>query len=126
MYDNIYFTPLYTRHLIETIELLVQKNATGIFNVVGNDRVSKYDFGIKLARQFKLDETLIKRGSYSSEDVRVKRPNDMSLDNSKVSHLLKRDLGSLDSGLQALFEDREYNVSRVIDKFITDQDQERT
>ncbi len=92
MYDNIYFTPIYTRHLIEYVEQLVDNNLSGIFNVVGNERISKYDFGIKLARQFKLDESLIKRGSYSSEGVRVPRPKDMSLDNSKVSQILKCDL----------------------------------
>lgn len=125
MYDNIYFTPIYTKHLIETIELLVEKGASGVFNVVGNDRISKYDFGVKLARQFNLDEALIHRGSYNSEGVRVKRPKDMSLDNSKASLLLKRNLGSIDDGLRALYEDREYNVSRAINEFISEQAQER-
>ena len=56
--------------------------ATGIFNLVSSDAISKYNFGIKLAEQFNLDKNLIDRGSYD-EKKEIARPLDMSLNNRK-------------------------------------------
>ena len=54
LFKDIYYTPILVEPLVDTVHELVQRKASGIFNVVGDDRISKYDFGLKLAREFNL------------------------------------------------------------------------
>ena len=65
-------------------------------SVVGNDRISKYDFGVKLAKEFNLDNDLIDEGKIIDKPSLVSRPHDMSLSNQKVSNYLARKMGGLD------------------------------
>ena len=66
----------------------------GIFNIVSDDRISKYDFGILIAEEFGLDKSFIQRGSLHNKSNLIRRPFDMSLSNQKVKELLGRSLGT--------------------------------
>ena len=54
MDKNYFFTPIYTFFLIKALLILIKKNKKGIFNVVGNERISKYKFLVLIAKQFKI------------------------------------------------------------------------
>ena len=69
---------------------LVRMDAKGIFNIVGSDRLSKLNFGIKLANSFNLNQDLIKNIPQSSLNHIAKRPSDMSLSNKKLINLLMK------------------------------------
>ena len=58
-YDNI-FTPIYLGHFVRAAHKLARLQQSGIFNVVGNSRISKYDFSVKLCEKFDLDKSLLK------------------------------------------------------------------
>jgi dTDP-4-dehydrorhamnose reductase len=88
--------------LIQTVHDLLLKKATGIYNVVSDDRVSKYEFGVLIAEKFGFDETLIQKCTLRSETNLVVRPLDMSLSNSKVRELLGRNLGTVKQHLSRL------------------------
>jgi dTDP-4-dehydrorhamnose reductase len=96
LFKDIYYTPLLVESLVDAVHELVKKKAKGIFNVVGDDRISKYDFGLKLAREFSLDNSLIDEGKIIDKPSLVNRPHDMSLSNEKVTNFLGRKMGGLD------------------------------
>ena len=77
------------------VHQLLDRSASGIFNVVGNERVSKYDFAMQLASTFGLDKNLISSGSVRLRDKCVARPLDMSLSNKKVSEELNINIGGI-------------------------------
>jgi dTDP-4-dehydrorhamnose reductase len=81
---------------------LVHKKAKGVFNVVGDDRISKYDFGVKLAKEFNLNNDLIDEGKIIDKPSLVNRPHDMSLSNQKVSNYLGRKMGGIDEQILKL------------------------
>ena len=83
------------QNLILYIHELIEKSASGIYNVVSDNRISKYDFGILIAKEFDLDETLIKPIQFSNQVGLVKRPLDMSLSNDKTVKKLGHKLGSV-------------------------------
>lgn len=95
LFDDVYYTPILAEKLIQTVHELLEKKARGIFHVVSDDRISKYDFGILLADEFGLDKSLIQKISLQSKPNLVKRPIDMSLSNQKVRDLLGQNLGSV-------------------------------
>jgi len=88
LFNDVFYTPIYTGRLVQIVHQLFERFAIGTFHVVGDERVSKYDFAMQLASTFGLDEKLISAGSVHSQHNRVARPKDMSLSNKKVSNEL--------------------------------------
>ena len=84
LFQDVLFTPILITELVRKVHQLIDMNANGIFNVVGNKRLSKYEFGLKLASCFKLDKNLIKPIDISEKLQLIKRPKDMSLSNNKL------------------------------------------
>ena len=62
---------------------LFEKNS-GIIHLAGPERVSRYDFGLKIAKAFSLDDSLLKSCSQKDIKMSAPRPADVSLDISKA------------------------------------------
>ena len=114
LYDDVFFCPILIETLVMVVEELVAKKAKGIFNVVGNTRLSKYDFGIKLAELFNLDKRYISRGKYLHSSNLVSRPLDMSLSNKKLKAFLGKDIITLDEQLLKLLEQENSCITNEI------------
>jgi len=54
-------TPTYNRDLIEMVVELVEKNYSGIFNCVGTEVMSRYEFAQQIANVLSLDTKLIRK-----------------------------------------------------------------
>jgi len=102
LFDDVYYTPIVIKDLAQAIVTLVFYNAYGIFNVVGDQRLTKYQFGLLVAKIFELDEHLLIRESICNFPKLVNRPLDMSLSNKKISKFLGYDLGMVSKHLQTL------------------------
>ncbi len=101
LFSDVFYTPILVSELAKAIEKLIKKNCFGIYNVVSNERLSKLDFGLKIARIFSLDKKLIKSISIKSREDLVDRPNEMSLSNKKlISEGIK--VASIDNQIKEL------------------------
>lgn len=114
LFKDIYYTPLLIEPLVKTAHELIQKKAKGIFNIVGDDRISKYDFGLKLAKAFNLDADLIVETKIVDVPSLIKRPHDMSLSNKKVSNYLGRKMGGLDEYILKLKAQEEHGLAKEL------------
>ena len=56
--ENIFYNPVHLNFL-NTIIRLIKKKITGIFNLGSKDFISKYDFGVSIAKKFNLDKKYI-------------------------------------------------------------------
>jgi dTDP-4-dehydrorhamnose reductase len=102
LFDNVFYTPIITDKLVKLTHDLLEVNAKGIYNIVSDKRVSKYEFGMSVAEVFDLDKSLIIK-SYLNEELNlVKRPLDMSLSNHKVSSLLNMVIGDIHDHIKLL------------------------
>lgn len=110
LFKDVFFTPILIDNLVEIVMKLYFKNAKGIFNVVGNNRVSKLEFGLEVAKVFGLNLNLINVGSITDNNKLVKRPKDLSLSNSKVKSYLKIEIINLNGQIEELRQ-------REFDKF---------
>jgi dTDP-4-dehydrorhamnose reductase len=102
LFDNVFFTPILADALALAAHELVEKGASGVFNLVGDQRLSKYEFARILAEDFSLPEHLLLRHSFDGSELVAARPHDMSLDNHKAREVLGRDLGSVRHFLASL------------------------
>jgi len=80
-------SPTLNQDLAEQIYKLIEKNERGIFHAAGGERISRYDFVIKLAEVFGFDKKLVIPVISENMGWIAKRPRDSSLDVSKISNI---------------------------------------
>ena len=114
LFSNVFFTPILVSELSKKVHQLINANFSGIFNVVGGERLSKYEFGIKLANCFNLDVGLINAVSIDDKPNLVKRPKDMSLSNVKLCQILNCEIATLDEQLQTLKEQKNKDADNQV------------
>ena len=104
-FTDCFFTPISAMLLSKIIIKLINKNAKGIFNICGSERVSKYEFAIKFANFFGLDKTLIKPSKMSQHNFLTTRPVDMSLNTEKINKFIQEKMPSIIESLKSIQND---------------------
>ena len=94
LFNNVYYTPIHVFELANKIINLVNLNASGIFNVSSNERITKFDFGILIAKKFNFNRNLVNSIPIEGKNL-VIRPKDMSLSNFKLKDFLNTDIKPL-------------------------------
>ena len=102
LYQDVYFTPILIKSAVDVVHDLLDMKASGMVNVVGSDRISKYEFGVRIAKEFELDLNLIKPILLRDAGLLADRPLDMSLSNLKARKLLGKKISGLDSDISEL------------------------
>jgi dTDP-4-dehydrorhamnose reductase len=107
MFDDVFFTPLLVNDLIDRTMDLLARGATGVMHVSGPERLSKYEFGLRIARAFGLSATEIMPVSIAAANLAARRPRDMSLDSARAAAAIGTPARTLDAGLLQLRQQRE-------------------
>jgi dTDP-4-dehydrorhamnose reductase len=102
LFSDVYFTPILISQLTKAVHKLVEAEVNGIFNIVGDERLSKYEFGMRIAQKFGFSSDLIKPTLFAERRDLVQRPLDMSLDNQKLCAVIGHKICDLNSQLTAL------------------------
>ncbi len=102
LFDDVHFTPILADRVASSAHALLACEASGIFHVCGDERISKYAFALQLADEFGLPRDLIRRASMAGAGLRAPRPNDMSLSNAKLRAALGRGPVSVRDDLRSL------------------------
>lgn len=101
-YSDVYFTPLYAGHLVKVINSALNLDLKGIYNVVGNERISKFEFGRRILKAFSYNAELVTPTMLSeNQNASRFRSLDLSLDNSKIK-LAGVKVPSLENGIKSL------------------------
>lgn len=105
-FSNMYFNPMYVGQLAEIIEKIVTFDIDyGIYNVATNEQISKYDFLLKIKKEFNFSKQVVNRIEFNQNDFVAPRALNTTLDNSKIKIALKNFEFSVDSGFSMLRND---------------------
>lgn len=104
LFQDVFYTPILAETAAFVVHDLIDLKASGIFNVAGDQRLSKYEFGLSLAKEFDHDSQGIVPGLLADHADLVQRPHDMSLSNKKASDLLGRKLGGIEEHMARLHQ----------------------
>ncbi len=105
-FSNMYFNPMYVGQLAEIIEKIVASNIKyGIYNIATNEKISKYDFLLKISKKFDFSEQYVNRIEFNQNNFVAPRALNTTLDNSKVKIAFKDFDFSIDSGFSMLRND---------------------
>jgi dTDP-4-dehydrorhamnose reductase len=105
-FTDVYFSPLLAQQLARAILDLLASNASGLFHLPGRTCLSKYEFGVQLAKEFGLDPARVRPMRVGEAKLTAARPRRLCLNGEKVEGLLGRPLPELESGLRELRESR--------------------
>lgn len=86
-----YCNPTSNGLLFNQIESIIKNNLSGVFHCCGGERISRFDFGKKVALLFKLNDSYIE-GSSSND---ILRPKDVSMDFKKTSEKIGFDFPNI-------------------------------
>lgn len=87
-FTDVTFNPLSAPVLLRYLEALDSKGWKGIFNLTGDEVLTKYAFAVSVAHSLKLNSRLIKETKVQSSTSLVKRPRNLGLSNSKLKESL--------------------------------------
>ena len=105
LFKDVYYTPIYGKYLLKYIFALLSKNKSGVFNICGDEKISKFNFGMKLCSILNLNKKYIKGICLKKRKDLVKRPLNMALDNIKFKKNLKIKVPSINYQLKVMKND---------------------
>ncbi len=100
-FTDVFFCPLYVGQLAELLLDMVDKDLHGLYHVVSSEKISKYDFGVSIARKFGLDEELITPISVKASELQAVRSLNLTLQTTKLEAALGRQLPNQSQALEA-------------------------
>lgn len=103
-YTDVIFSPLLANDLARILVKMVEKNLTGLYHVFSSESLSKYDFGVQIARCFGLDENLIQPVSLRSAPLPAPRSPDLSMRVGKLEQALGEQMPDQAVGLAHLYQ----------------------
>ena len=98
-YPDFIVTSIYVQSLLRNIWELNETGYEGVVNVASADAVSKYDFGLAIAKEFGLDGSLIAPAPSSSGVLQTSRSRDLSLDTGLLETLLEKKVQTQAEGI---------------------------
>lgn len=109
--DDHYNSPTFADNFAEILLEMVKKDLRGVYHVAGSERISRYEFALKIAETFSLDVNLVKPIKMSELMVWVaKRPKDSSLCIDTIRKRLKTRLLNVQEGLNFMKKSNENNI----------------
>ena len=98
MFTDVFFNPILVNDLALVLNSAICKGLKGIFNIDSEGRISKYDFGVKVAAAFGLDAAKIIPVSVGEHSFKADRPRNMVSDVSKIKEYM--DIPTVDGGIR--------------------------
>jgi dTDP-4-dehydrorhamnose reductase len=102
-FTDVYFCPLLANHLANLFLRMLAANLHGMYHVVSSDCLTKYDFGLAVARLFGLDESLITPTSVTQGGLAAARSPQLTLRTDKLAAALGEPPPAWAEGLVEMF-----------------------
>jgi len=102
-FTDVIFCPMWVNHLSRTLLEMLEKDLHGLYHVVGAQALSKYQFGIEVARKFGLRASLIEPQSVERSSLTAKRSHNLWLSVHKLSTDLGHAVPDFSTGLDGFY-----------------------
>jgi dTDP-4-dehydrorhamnose reductase len=102
-FTDVFFCPLLANHLGQILTRMLEARLSGLYHVVSRECLSKYAFGVQLARRFGLDENLIRPVSVHEAGLKAARSPRLTLQTGKLARALGAPLPDLSTGLERFY-----------------------
>ncbi len=102
-FTDVFFCPMFVGDLAGTLVQMLDKGLSGLYHVVGSEALSKYEFGQRIARQFRFDESLVIPKSVEESGLIARRSHNLRLSIHKLSTALGQDIAGVSTGIERFY-----------------------
>ncbi len=97
------FNPTFVGDLADLLLSMLAKGLSGVYHTVSPEVISKYDFGLAIARRFGWDEALLSPESVDQGGLTAQRAHSLGLSVHKLSTAIGRLIPSFSTGLEQFY-----------------------
>jgi dTDP-4-dehydrorhamnose reductase len=116
-FTDVVFCPMLVNHTAQILLSMLEKGLSGLYHVVGPQAMSKYQFGLEVARKFRLKESQIDPKSVLSSGLTVRRAHNLWLSTHKLSTDLGSSLPKFSTGLDEFYTQYQQGYPQKIRSF---------
>jgi dTDP-4-dehydrorhamnose reductase len=119
-FTDVFFTPILVNDLVTVLFAMVQQELTGLYHVVGSERISKFEFARRVATTFGFDLARVTPCQVQDMNLKARRPFDISLNSEKIKIALGRPMPDVDAGLRAFRELRDRQYPQLLKSYLSE------
>ena len=117
-FTDVLFCPMLVNDTARTLVKMLKRELKGLYHLVGPQAMSKYQFGVEIARRFHMRESDITPKSVSFSGLIAKRSNNLWLSTRKLSADLGEDLPGFSTGLDEFYTQHDQGYPQKIRSFL--------
>ena len=102
-FTDVIFCPMLVNDTARVLVKMLERGLSGLYHLVGPQAMSKYQFGVEIARKFGLDESEISPKSVHSSTLTARRSNNLWLHTHKLSTDLGQPMPEFSTGLNEFY-----------------------
>lgn len=103
-FTDVVFCTQLVNDLAGVLFTMLEKDLSGIYHVVGADCISKYEFGLEMARRCSVSESMVIPVKVQEFGLRAARSNNLRLSTAKLQKAIHRPMPRLSTGLDRFFD----------------------
>jgi dTDP-4-dehydrorhamnose reductase len=104
-FTDVLFRPLQVADLADLLLEMIAHRLSGVYHTLGEEVLSKYEFGCRLAQQFGFDPTLVRPISWREAGLKAARSPNLTLRVDRLRAALGHPLPNVDHGMQRFYEE---------------------
>lgn len=113
-FTDVLFCPMLANHTGRALLKMLQKKLSGLYHLVGPQAMSKYQFGVEIARKFGLKESEISPKSVLASGLTARRAHNLTLSTHKLSTDLGEFLPGFSTGLDEFYTQNQQGYPQKI------------
>jgi dTDP-4-dehydrorhamnose reductase len=113
-FTDVMFCPMLVNATARTLIRMLRKNLSGLYHLVGEQAMSKYQFGVEIARKFKMAEGDIAPKSVLFSSLTARRSRNLWLSTQKLSTALGESLPQFSTGLDEFYTQHQQGYPQKI------------
>jgi dTDP-4-dehydrorhamnose reductase len=103
-FTDVYFCPLLANDIAHIFIQMLEKELSGLYHVISSDTMTKYDFGVAIARRFGFSDALIAPKSVLDSGLKAVRSTNLTLKVDKLIHDLGDTPPTISTGINRFYE----------------------
>jgi dTDP-4-dehydrorhamnose reductase len=103
-FTDVYFCPLLVNHLANLLLEIAATDLSGLYHVFSPECLSKYAFGLSVARKFGLDEKLVQPVPVAQAGFKAARSPNLIMRSDKLNRALGRSLPTQAQAMQDFYQ----------------------
>ena len=103
-FTDVYFCPLLVNDVAHIFFRMLDLQLSGLYHVLSRESLTKYDFGLCIARKFGLNSELIAPNSVLDSSLTAVRSPNLTLKTEKLIHALGPNLPTVSTGIERFYE----------------------